>query len=150
MGLDISEGALKVAKGNAQKLDVEIEFEKADIFELAGLGHKFDIIVSNPPYVRESEKVKMRPNVLEYEPSKALFVPNDNALLYYRAIADFARKNLSKSGKLFLEINQYLAIETRQLLEAHNFMDIEVRKDIYGNKRMIRAGFSKRENNQLL
>ena len=97
------------------------------------------MIVSNPPYVRESEKAKMQQNVLEHEPGSALFVTDENPLVFYKAIAHFASNNLVVNGNLFLEINQNLGKEIKRLLEAHNFSEIELRKDIFGNDRLIRC-----------
>ena len=100
---------------------------------------QFDIIVSNPPYVRNLEKAEIKSNVLEYEPHLALFVEDTDALLFYRKIAQLAQQNLSENGKLFFEINQYLGKETVELLEDLGFKNIELKKDIYGNDRMIRS-----------
>ncbi len=138
--LDVSEAALEVARENAQKNKVEITFLHQDILELElGLELEFDIIVSNPPYVRELEKEKIKNNVKEFEPDTALFVPNEDPLVFYRAIAGFSKVNLKKNGGLYLEINQYLGAETKALLKAHNFSEIELRKDLFGNDRMLKA-----------
>lgn len=137
--LDVSEEALKVAKENAESNQVEIEFIQMDVLNPNNLELKFDIIVSNPPYVRELEKNEIRNNVKEYEPSLALFVPDEDALLFYRAIIAFAEKHLLEKGHLYLEINQYLGKETKALLEAHNFSEIELRKDLFGNDRMLKG-----------
>jgi len=96
-----------------------------------------DIIVSNPPYVRNLEKFEIKPNVLEYEPHLALFVEDTDALIFYSKIAQLAKGNLSEKGKLFFEINQYLGKETLELLEYLGYKNIEIKKDIYGNDRMI-------------
>ena len=98
---------------------------------------QFDIIVSNPPYVRNLEKTEIKNNVLANEPHLALFVEDNDALLFYRKIAELAIKNLSPQGKLFFEINQYLGKETVELLSDLGFQNIELRQDIYGNDRMI-------------
>ncbi|MEM7486978.1 MAG: HemK/PrmC family methyltransferase [Bacteroidota bacterium] len=140
--IDVSEKALEVAKRNAVLNEAEVTFIKADIlnFQLElELELEFDIIVSNPPYVRELEKAEIRKNVKDYEPDLALFVPDEDALLFYRAIVKFAANHLSKVGKVYLEINQYLGEETKLLLEAHNFSEIELRKDIFGNDRMLKG-----------
>lgn len=137
-GLDISKKALMVAKENAEMNDVRIEFIKADILGLQ-LDKQFDIVVSNPPYVRELEKVRMQKNVLEHEPETALFVPDDSPLKFYKGIVDFAVKNLNHGGSLYLEINQYLGKETHRLLQDHNFSEIELRKDMFGNDRMLKG-----------
>ena len=141
--LDISEGALEIAKRNAIRNDVSIEFINGDILALSGLQENFDIIVSNPPYVREVEKKEMQKNVLENEPDLALFVSDENPLIFYGAITRFANVHLNINGILFLEINQYLAKETQRLLEQHNFSEIELRKDMYGNDRMLKGIFTK-------
>ena len=98
---------------------------------------QFDIIVSNPPYVRNLEKDEIKPNVLEYEPHLALFVDDIDPLLIYRKIAELAIKNLNPNGKLYFEINQYLGKETIKLLEDFGFRNVELKKDIYGNDRII-------------
>jgi len=97
----------------------------------------FDVIVSNPPYVRESEKIQMLPNVLEYEPAEALFVSDNDSLLFYRRITEFASKRLNEDGVLFFEINENLANEIHMLLRFFGFKNIELRNDINGKKRMI-------------
>ncbi|MGW9686553.1 peptide chain release factor N(5)-glutamine methyltransferase [Flagellimonas sp. 2504JD1-5] len=144
--LDVSEKALKVARQNAAVNEAEVTFLKGDIldpqleleFEF-GLELKFDIIVSNPPYVRELEKKEMQKNVVEHEPDLALFVPDNDALLFYKKITQFALENLNNKGFLFFEINQYLGKQTKALLEAHNFLEIELRKDLFGNDRMLKG-----------
>ena len=136
--LDVSAQALEVAKENAERNEVTITFLEADILELE-LDYEFDIIVSNPPYVRELEKEKIHNNVKQYEPSLALFVPDDNALVFYEAIARFAQKHLTKDGKLYLEINQYLGQETKILFESKNFKEVSLKKDIFENHRMLRC-----------
>lgn len=138
--LDVSNNALLIAKENAINNNVDIHFIKADILNLKITDNPlFDIIVSNPPYVRNKEKNKMKDNVLKNEPHLALFVSDENPLLFYNAIADFAILNLVKDGLLFFEINQYLAKETKSLLLKKGFSEIELKKDIYGNYRMIKA-----------
>jgi len=142
--LDISSVALKIANENARLNKVEVEFIEGDILanchaELALAPNQFDIIVSNPPYVREVEKSTLKNNVLNYEPHLALFVKNDDSLQFYKAICEFAVHNLKPNGMLFFEINQYLGAETEQLLKAFNFKSVELRKDLSGNDRMIKA-----------
>jgi release factor glutamine methyltransferase len=141
--IDVSEKALATAKKNAEINKVIVDFICADVLKLLTfdfrLSEKFDIIVSNPPYVRNLEKAEIKPNVLEYEPHLALFVDDNDALLFYRKIAQLAQKNLSENGMLFFEINQYLGKETVELLEDLGFKNIELKKDIYGNDRMIRS-----------
>lgn len=137
--LDVSGKALEVARRNALENEVVIEFMEIDILNWKPMGLKYDIIVSNPPYVRESEKKEMRKNVKDHEPNLALFVSNEDPLRFYKAIIGFAKRHLNKNGNLYLEINQYLGKETKALLEDHNFSEIELRKDIFGNDRMLRA-----------
>lgn len=137
--VDVSENALEVAKENAKVNGVEVNFIKINILETEDLDQKFDIIVSNPPYVRMLEKEEIKPNVLEFEPHLALFVEDNDPLLYYRKIAQLAKKNLNENGKLYFEINQYLGKETVGLLESLGFTNIRLFKDIYGNDRMVKC-----------
>lgn len=147
--IDVSKKALEVAKRNAELNKVEINFIEADILEVEDLSRlpspiihylsSYNIIVSNPPYVRNLEKQEIKKNVLDYEPHLALFVEDTDALLFYRKIAQLALKNLSPNGLLFFEINQYLGKETVELLENLGFKNIELKKDIYGNDRMIKC-----------
>ena len=136
---DISEKALATAKKNAEINGVNVTFLEKNILETEDLEQHFDIIVSNPPYVRELEKQEIKKNVLDNEPHLALFVEDNDALIFYRKIAELAQKNIFENGQLFFEINQYLGTETVALLEKMNFKNIELRKDIYGNDRMIKA-----------
>lgn len=139
--VDISKEALGTAKKNADKYKVDVDFKKVNILEeneRNELG-TFDIIVSNPPYVRESEKSGMMPNVLDYEPYQALFVPDLDPLLFYRAIARFSREHLHVNGKLYLEINENFGKEIRILLEDEGFSDILIRKDMRGKDRIVRS-----------
>lgn len=135
--IDVSEKALETAKRNASKNDVEVTFLLKNILETEDLETQFDIIVSNPPYVRNLEKEEIKKNVLEFEPHLALFVEDNDALIFYRKISELAQKNLTENGQLYFEINQYLGTEMIQLLELKNFKNIELRKDIYDNDRMI-------------
>ena len=147
--IDVSEQALAVAKRNAELNKVEVNFIQTNILEVEDLSKlpfpknqnllPFDIIVSNPPYVRNLEKQEIKKNVLDYEPHLALFVEDTDALLFYRKIAQLALKNLTPNGLLFFEINQYLGKETVELLENLGFKNIELKKDIYGNDRMIKC-----------
>jgi release factor glutamine methyltransferase len=137
--IDVSEKALATAKKNAERNEVKVSFISQNILETLDLGQEFDIIVSNPPYVRNLEKEEIKKNVLDNEPHLALFVEDHDALIFYRKIAELAQKNLSNSGQLYFEINQYLGKEMVALLEELNFKNIELRKDIYGNDRMTRA-----------
>ncbi|TPV32279.1 peptide chain release factor N(5)-glutamine methyltransferase [Paucihalobacter ruber] len=141
--IDISDQALNVARENAKLSQVDVEFVKADVFNLdfnAELfQNQFDLIISNPPYVRELEKVEMKPNVLNFEPSLALFVPDSDALRFYEAIVKLSLQNLKSGGLLIMEINQYLSKEMLHLIEIYNFELIEFKKDLFGNFRMIKA-----------
>ncbi|MBS9766794.1 MAG: peptide chain release factor N(5)-glutamine methyltransferase [Flavobacteriaceae bacterium] len=139
--IDISEKALEIAKVNAKNNGVTILFQQQDVFEIPFSVEKYDIIVSNPPYVRDLEKQEINKNVLSYEPHSALFVPNDNPLIFYEKITDFAKNSLSEKGMLFFEINQYLGAETVEMIRQKGFSKVELRKDFYGNDRMILACF---------
>lgn len=135
--LDVSQKALEIAQKNASRNEVNVHFLQENILEIDSLDYQFDIIVSNPPYVRHLEKEEIKKNVLDYEPHLALFVENEDALLFYRKIAKLAQKNLSQNGLLYFEINQYLGKETVGLLEELNFKNIQLKQDIYGKDRMI-------------
>ena len=137
--LDVSEKALATAKKNAEKNQVQLTFIHQSILETVDLAQEFDIIVSNPPYVRELEKLEIKKNVLDNEPHLALFVEDNDALIFYRKIAQLAQKNLNPKGQLYFEINQYLGQETLNLLQEMGFKNCELRQDIYGNDRMIQC-----------
>lgn len=137
--IDVSEEALSVAKQNAEINEVSVEFIETDILSVTSLPKKYDIIVSNPPYVRNLEKQEIKDNVLKYEPHLALFVEDNDALLFYRKIALLGQSALVEGGRLFFEINQYLGEETVIMLENYGYKNIELRKDLFGNDRMIRA-----------
>ena len=137
--LDVSRKAIEIGKINASINEVNINFIQQNILETDSLNVYFDIIVSNPPYVRELEKNEIKDNVLENEPHLALFVKDENPLLFYDKISKIARKNLKNNGLLFFEINQYLGIETVELLQNKNYKNIELRKDLFENNRMIKA-----------
>lgn len=134
--MDISEDALETARENAAFNQTPIALIHADILHYTST-LKFDLIVSNPPYIKEDEKEAMHVNVLKYEPHGALFVSNQKPLVFYQAIADFAITNLNDNGHLFFEINEYLGQETVDLLVAKGFKDITLRKDMQGKDRMI-------------
>lgn len=138
-GFDISKKAIETAKRNAINNKVDVTFLFQDVLELEELRCKFDVIVSNPPYVRNLEKEEIKKNVLDYEPHLALFVDDNDALIFYRKIAELAKKNFLENGKLYFEINQYLGKEMTDLLEKMNFKNIELRKDIYDNDRMMKG-----------
>lgn len=137
--IDISGSALEIAKKNALLNEVDVQFNLVDILKAGSLSKEYDIIISNPPYVREMERDNMRNNVLQNEPYSALFVPDGNPLLFYRAIAKMAKESLKENGMLYLELNQYLGEEVKTLLKDFNFSDVELRKDIFGKDRMIKA-----------
>lgn len=140
--IDVSEKALATAKKNAEFNKVEVHFLLKNILETEDLGQQFDIFISNPPYVRNLEKAEINPNVLEFEPHLALFVDDNDALLFYRKITALAKKNLNQNGQLYFEINQYLGTETVGLVESYGFKNVKLIKDIYGNDRMISARYS--------
>ena len=137
--IDVSENALATAQKNAEINNVKVTFLNKNILETSDLEQQFDIIVSNPPYVRNLEKQEIKKNVLENEPHLALFVDDNDALIFYKKIAELALLNLSENGALYFEINQYLGKEMIELLEKMNFKNVELRKDIYGNDRMIKG-----------
>lgn len=140
--LDISNDALKMAKHNAVLNAVDVEFIEADILNVEDgyiSGLKFDIIVSNPPYIREEEKQYMKPNVLDNEPHLALFVQHKDPLLFYKAITEFAVTNLYDKGTLFFEINEYLGNDMIQLLVKHHFENIQLKQDMFRKDRMIKG-----------
>ena len=140
--LDISEKALSLAKENAELLETKnVDFIKGDILNKTFNSQlsTFNFIVSNPPYVRECEKVDMEANVLDYDPHTALFVSDEDPLVFYRAIAEFGLEHLAPNGALYFEINQYLGQETCDLLVALGYKNVELRKDINDNPRMVKA-----------
>ncbi|MFL2574779.1 MAG: peptide chain release factor N(5)-glutamine methyltransferase [Flavobacteriales bacterium] len=138
--IDNSIGALEIAKSNAVLNSVEINFQLRDVFNFSDI-KKYDLIVSNPPYVLESEKKLMDKNVLDYEPHNALFVSDDDPLAYYKEIAKIATNNLNKNGLLFFEINEKYSNQIIELLSNLNFVDIELKKDINGRDRIIKSIF---------
>lgn len=136
--LDVSQKALETAKENAKINTVKIDFLQADILEMPNLSPHYDLIVSNPPYVRESEKTLMQRNVLEYEPKTALYVQDSDPLLFYRKIANLAETSLKRGGGVYMEINQYLGKETEEIFKKKKY-STKLRKDIFGNLRMLKA-----------
>ena len=137
--LDISKDALAIARQNAAQNRVEVSYVEKDILTTDTLHQYFDIIVSNPPYVLNTEKQKMQPNVLEYEPHTALFVPDNDPLLFYRKIAQLAQKHLNPNGKLYFEINETFGNETVELLESLGFKNVLLKKDFFGKDRVVVA-----------
>lgn len=147
--LDVSAKAIEKAKENAILNKVEVTFVEASILETENAKqrllnhclepHTLDVIISNPPYVRNLEKQEMRPNVLENEPHLALFVEDNNPLQFYEAITKFAVENLKPKGELYFEINEYLGKEMIALLEENNFEDIELKQDVFGKDRILKG-----------
>lgn len=143
--VDISEEALETAEKNAALNEANnVEFIKADILAVDSLWKKFDIIVSNPPYVRESEKSVMHDNVLRYEPHTALFVEDSDPLVFYEKISSLALKGLKNGGMLFFEINESFGAEIKEMLENMGFSDVIIKKDLNGRDRMATAVWKKR------
>ncbi|SDC10970.1 peptide chain release factor N(5)-glutamine methyltransferase [Pedobacter soli] len=139
--LDVSAEAIAVARQNARQNGVEVDFIEADILSFKS-ELKFDVIVSNPPYIRLLEQAEMHENVLANEPHLALFVSDEDPLIFYKAIASFAQTNLNPGGKLYFEINEYLGEETVDMLDDKGFKNIELRKDMQGKDRMVRCDLS--------
>ena len=137
--LDVSPAALEMAHYNAQQNAVELNTIEANVLEWKPTDFSFDIIVSNPPYVRESEKERIAPNVLEHEPHLALFVENDHPLVFYLAIVELSQQGLKKHGRLYFEINEYLGTETKALFSSNDFDTVQLKTDIFGKQRMLCA-----------
>ena len=139
--IDVSEKALNLAKENAKVNGVDVEFTQIDILNEREWqkfsNQKFDVIISNPPYVTQSDKLQMQKNVLEYEPELALFVPEENPLLFYKSIAEFSKRYLVPKGKIYLEINEGLANETKSLYIDSGFFNVDFLQDMMGKKRMM-------------
>ena len=136
---DISEDALQVARRNAERNEVEVLFRQKDVLKAMPEEVRYDIVVSNPPYIAEKEKVDMEANVLDWEPSIALFVPDEDPLLFYRKIAQLGCDILKDGGTLYFEINRAYGGETVQMLGSMGYKEIELRKDSWGNDRMVKA-----------
>jgi release factor glutamine methyltransferase len=136
--IDISSNAIKIAKKNADNYNLNITFLCEDIFKF-NPDSKFDLIVSNPPYVLKSEMKKMHKNVLNFEPHNALFVEDSDPLIFYNYIAQFAFKYLNSKGALFFEINESFGVEIKLILNKLDFVNIELKKDLNGKDRMIKA-----------
>lgn len=136
---DISDSALEVARNNALLNNVSIKFSKVDVLKPIDINKHFDIVVSNPPYITNSEKKLMDKNVLDFEPHEALFVPDEESLIFYEKIADLAIKMLNPDGQLYFEINQSKGADVVELLKVKGFKNIDLKKDISGNYRMIKA-----------
>jgi len=136
---DISEGALRVARRNADRNEAQVFFRRVDVLKACTENCRYDVIVSNPPYITESEKQDMEANVLDWEPHTALFVPDADPLLFYRRIAELGVSMLNEGGALYFEINRAYGEETVRMLEGLGYKQIELRKDNWGNDRMIKA-----------
>lgn len=136
---DISDKALDVARLNSRLNSTDISFQRIDVLGDYPTDKKYDIIVSNPPYVLESEKEQIEQNVLDYEPHTALFVPDNNALLFYERIADIALNILTPTGRLYFEINRAKGIETVKILKKKGFTEVALFQDLSQNDRMVRA-----------
>lgn len=140
--IDCSLEALSLAKENAKKLNLEIDFIQDDILKTTKDYPQYDIIISNPPYVRDSEKEEMNVCVLAHEPKLALFVKDSDPLLFYTAIALFAQNHLKPNGNLYFEINEKFGKETQTMLIEKGFENVEIRQDLYGKDRMVRAVYT--------
>lgn len=138
---DISHEALAIARENNLKNNALVEFFHHDMLDLTTiLPHSYNILVSNPPYIKQSEANEMELHVTEWEPHTALFVPDDDALRFYRAIAEIGQTSaLTPGGNIYVEINQALGKETVELFESYGYKEVTLRKDIYGNDRMVKA-----------
>lgn len=146
--MDVSREALQIAQKNADSNVVNVQFIHDDILkfghtELDSTSQKFDIIISNPPYVRHLEKAEIKPNVLNNEPHLALFVDDENPLQFYKAICEYATKYLNDCGQLYFEINEYLGEDMLRLLEHYGFKNIELKQDMFGKDRMIKGCLNK-------
>lgn len=143
--IDISDQALSIASANATMLHANVSFRKQDILQAATTSvsdisqAKWDVIVSNPPYITEKEKADMEPNVLDHEPSLALFVPNDDPLRFYRAIATYASMTLNRDGRLYFEINPLFANDMTYMLTQKGFANATIVNDQFGKQRFIKC-----------
>ena len=141
--IDISDEALRVARGNAQDLKARVDFRQADVLTMPlWPARSLDIVVSNPPYVCQSERAQMEHNVLDYEPAAALFVPDDDPLVFYRSIVRQAAHALDTGGRVYFEVNRRFANEVAHLLSSHGFIDATVHLDTFGNARFVTAHIS--------
>jgi release factor glutamine methyltransferase len=136
---DISDNALRVAQLNGHILNLKVHFYQSDILKMQPEKNRWDVIVSNPPYIPVAEMKEMLANVVDYEPHTALFVPNEKPLLFYDAIAEYALNSLKPSGKLFFEIHRDFGTQCVEMLLSKGFSQVELKKDLSGNERMIKA-----------
>ena len=143
---DISEEALNIARENAKRTHVHVSFTQADVLNLKDIVNRerWDMVVSNPPYICQKERAAMEQNVLKHEPSIALFVPDNDPLLFYRTIAEYGQKALKPDGWLYFEINPVYADDMREMLSVMSYHNIEIKEDQFGKQRMIRAMKGKR------
>ncbi|WP_300352643.1 peptide chain release factor N(5)-glutamine methyltransferase [Fluviicola sp.] len=139
-GFDVSPEALEIARLNGKELNLEVEFQIDDALNSESK-EKADVIISNPPYIPWKEKEEMHENVTEFEPDLALFVPDENPLLFYRAIAEYAVSNLADQGCLFFELHENYAFETKAMVEELGFTSVEIKEDLQGKKRMLKASW---------
>lgn len=139
IGTDLSMAAISICQTNNTNLGAEVEFIQSDIFEDDHSSHKFDIIVSNPPYIPNEEKERIDTNVKAFEPHEALFVADNDPLVFYRRIAEIGKKKLKNEGYLYFEIHENFALEVCELLEKMDYRDVEIKKDMQGKERMVRA-----------
>lgn len=137
--IDISKEAIEVARDNSASLKTKVDFSVADALTLRPVTREYDIIVSNPPYIAYSERTSMDANVLDYEPSTALFVPDDDPLLFYRSIAEYAKTSLAPGGRLYMEINPLFTAELQSLLSSKFGNGIQILPDIHGHNRFAIA-----------
>lgn len=140
-GIDVSEEAMEMAELNGKSLSLDVHWKSGDALQETDSEIQLDLLVSNPPYIPIREKAEMHNNVTEFEPDLALFVPNDDALLFYRKLTEQASKRLKKGGFLFFELHENYASETVQLVREFGFENVEIRKDLQGKNRMLRASY---------
>jgi release factor glutamine methyltransferase len=139
-GLDVSTSAIQIARENEKRLNLKVDWLELDLLKHTfPAEHKWDVWVSNPPYVLNSESGMMDPNVLKFEPGLALFVPDNDPLLFYKIIINLATKHLSHEGVLFFELNHNYAKEVKQAMEAAGFQDLELKQDMFGKNRMVKG-----------
>lgn len=136
---DISEDAIRIASDNANRLDANVRFRQTNVLGQVPTDTMMNVIVSNPPYITEAERIGMDANVTDWEPDTALFVPNNDPLLFYERIADIGKQILTPDGTLYFEINQRFGTETVGMLRQKGYRNVELRKDLSGNDRMIKA-----------
>ena len=136
---DISEDAIRIASGNAARLDANVRFRQTDVLGQVPTDTMMNVIVSNPPYITEAERTDMDANVTDWEPDTALFVPDNATLLFYERIADIGKQILTPDGTIYFEINQRFGTETVDMLRKKGYRNVELRKDLSGNDRMIKA-----------